>query len=374
MFSLLDSANFWVVRAGKSSAHYEKFLEKSFVAVSHWDDFLSPVTRNLVFNSDGVLTEDFSESANSSIVVEGDGTTTRNFHTGQRFCNEIKDGDYVITIGKNDISFGIVTSKPYVFRSTNYEAIEGISRTIDVRAGTSGFLLRCDVDWIVTKSKAGMPSSVSKALFAPMTLFDIDSHKLSILSWVYPVFFSENQVFLSSNIRTSDDIKSYDLMRYQQLMMDIEYISGLIDQAELTGNEQELLACLNDYDKALLSLSEQCEYMSPGVYWAKIRANFKKSYIVGLVFLAISNGLSADEITLAAANIPDSLNLVIDSQMIENVSNIIREKNDYESISESLNLYIDSRSESGSEIFDAAQEEDDDEFYIESSADENSNR
>ena len=154
---------FWVVRA--DGGHYFSFfLDQSIVGISHADE-LSISEQHLSNKTLEALSEKLPTTGLSSSRQK----------QVFRFINQIKENDWIMTIGKNDVAFGIVSSDAYLNGSgiQNKNYFLGLRRTIK---------------WGSVLERSKLPYEIQIALKCNQTLFNIDNCREAIYHTLFPFF------------------------------------------------------------------------------------------------------------------------------------------------------------------------------------------
>jgi len=197
MIPIVDpKKNYWVIRAD-GGAYFNKFIEESFVALSHIDN-LSLTTNKI----DNAILNTFS------LLLPAQ---EKGFRQNQvfRFIDKIKTNDWVITIGKKDIAIGIIVSEPYLDGSgfSNKEYYLGLRR---------------NVIWNTTIKRDTLPYDLQVALKCNQSLFSITKYHESLYHTLFPFFIKGSKVHTSIKIRAQSNIKTRDVITLFELIDEID--------------------------------------------------------------------------------------------------------------------------------------------------------
>lgn len=196
--------NYWVIRAD-GGAYFNKFIEESFVALSHIDNL--GLTTNKIDNQ---ILNSFSRLLPAQ---------KKGFRQNQvfRFIDKIKINDWVITIGKKEIAIGMIVSAPYLDGSgfPNKEYYLGLRRK---------------VIWNTTIKRDILPYDLQVALKCNQSLFSITKYHESLYHTLFPFFIKGSKVHASIKIRAQSNIKTRDVINLFELIDEIDiFCHKLID-------------------------------------------------------------------------------------------------------------------------------------------------
>lgn len=229
MIPIVDpKKNYWVIRAD-GGAYFNKFIEESFVALSHVDEL--ECTADAIDNK---ILDTFS-----SILP----AQKKGFRQSQvfRFIDKININDWVITIGKRSIAIGIIDSAPYLdgsgFPNKNY------------------YLgLRRKVIWSSTLKRDSLPYDLQVALKCNQSLFSITKYHESIYHTLFPFFIKGSKVHTSIKIRAQSNIKTRDVIN----------LFELIDEIDIFCHEFLRKDSKNNRNSSFV----KAQFKSPGDIWA----------------------------------------------------------------------------------------------------------
>lgn len=222
---------FWVVRA--DGGHYFSFfLDRSIVGISHADEL--SITENHLSNK---TLEALAEN------LPATGLSSSRQKQAFRFINQIQKNDWIITIGKDDVAFGIVTSDAYLdgagIPNKNY------------------FLgLRRNIKWGTILKRNKLPYEIQIALKCNQTLFNIDSCREAIYHSLFPFFLYNKNLHITIQITTQKNIKTKDIISLFELIDDIDEVSKFP---------------INDDPHRRIETQEsivKAQFKSPGDVWA----------------------------------------------------------------------------------------------------------
>lgn len=229
MIPVVDpNKNYWVIRAD-GGAYFSKFIEESFVALSHIDDLSLTKEKidNEILNTFSLLLPAQRKGFRQSQVF--------------RFIDKLKKNDWVITIGKREIAIGIIDSDPYLdgsgFSNKNY------------------YLgLRRKVKWNTTLKRDHLPYDLQVALKCNQSLFSITKYHESLYHTLFPFFIKGSKVHTSIKLRAQSNIKTRDVINLFELIDEIDiFCHRLI-------NKNEFKEVSPSFVKA--------QFKSPGDIWA----------------------------------------------------------------------------------------------------------
>lgn len=333
MFHLKKESKFWVVRAGRDQKYYDFFRKESVISVGHWDQFLRDNANPNLESFDNFT--DLYKAIREIALPDGmDKAQRRNAFTkltqGQKFFNELKPGDFILTFGNDKVSFGIIESDCKI-----------IPQKVTESLFTPTHRLQRKVKWVVEKEKKKIPSSLSKMISSPpLSVYSANEHADTIISWISPCHQTENTITLSTNINSRNNIGSTQKANLNLTFCHLELISKELDILPA----QEILEKIKNRDffdliSSNLTSSEKAEYMSPGFTWVKIESNdlVKKSIIAAMFLFLLGNKAMAEEEILELENLTGRPNQEWKAD-IELLANAVSDKHNFSATKASLEL------------------------------------
>ncbi|WP_345874979.1 hypothetical protein [Shewanella algae] len=302
-----NTSKIWIVRSGRDSAFYRNFKVNNLIAIGHIQEFDIQVPEGPISKESK---EYILETYNSKLLSSENSSRQVSSKYGQvdRFINNIKTGDTVITVSSNAISVGIITSECY-FNETSIEVLG------DDKQDDCYFNLRYDVIWGKEQPRSTIPYSVELSLRNNGTVFSIsDEEKIKYLShWINPIHVYESEVRCSVNITLTTEISNRQLTKLSILLDKLEVLSNYIDdnfeseKIDFDGfvsyfNENELTF---DY-----KLTAQHDFMSPGFQFLQLSGSQRKRMIFAILFSIIFS-MSITEVE--GNEVPDKLVLQANS-------------------------------------------------------------
>lgn len=275
----------WVVRCEKGFEYYDNFKNHGIAAIGHidslgykkTDDFLNnteDATQKLITNIKESKPE-YSEDTLKRIA-------TKYIKQSLTFIKEIKENDYIITIGEENILVGYA-QKYYGISNENLSIEKNLKAkhyNIDMTLS-----LRRDVIWSYEINKNKLPNSLFKSLLSQSTVYnlkDVDS----LLHLIYPVYVFEKQLLhFSININQKRDLNNFYISKLFMLLNQFEFILHESENINIA-NFDNLFSTFDNY-----SLFVKAEFMSPGATWASIILD-KKKLTLGIVLYGMVFGNS----------------------------------------------------------------------------------
>lgn len=284
--------NYWVVRAGTNGEFVEHFILNNCVAISHLDniDF-----SNSDLDSDKNKTGLLNKYANHLKEIENikKRTVISNFHQVNRFINDIKEGDIVITLDARRFVAGVVTSSSY--HSEDKIILRGNDGKPYGPELTSK--LRINVDWAKPMIRREVPESVKSSLRASMTVFNVTEHWQSINHWLSIFFIKDDTAYFSIRIDQKDKIRHYDVAQFSHIISQVEAVSEILSQNIVGyddgfGSSNNIERFINDAYQSctqynLFNLTTQQSFMSPGDYWGGISGSPIKIVLFSLLISSL---------------------------------------------------------------------------------------
>lgn len=272
---LIDSINFesniWVVRPGVGYRYTVSFIDGSFIAIGHLDEFdISQET----------FSEEISYENIGDKIEEYNSIQTRNVKSQiDNFIINMKVGDVVFTLDKRFVIPGVIRSN--VFYSN------------DSISNEEQFHVRRTVEWGEPILKSSIPVTIQRSFTAYQTVFSLNEHSQELYHWLMSFFISGDNYFGSLRIEQPNALKHHTLKQLSELIDRIQVLSILIAKTyeddptivdrgfDITFDQlQNAMATYSD--EGLLALTVQQITMSPGDVWLKFTSSSK---IAGSVFL-----------------------------------------------------------------------------------------
>lgn len=295
---------YWFIRAGNNGGKYfHHYKDNKIVALGHAD-------------KSGIAFEDgheFTEAEIAGILV-----STRNYMSNlaetksqitnktnqlQKFLTGVSINDIVITINEDYMTAGIVKSKPY------YSSV-GLTLSTARDSGSKedcNFLLRCGVEWGVTKKRGLMPVELEKAFryTGSIMQFTQEEQIKALNHWLFPVHFCDDEVRCTLRISAKNDLSNHQLTKLSSFLDEMELMSHYI--SDNINNDITLAGMLdhlaNIKESHQYELKAQHLFMSPGHQFIQLPSSKKLVRYTYPIILSIllSNA------TYASSDLPPEL-------------------------------------------------------------------
>lgn len=265
IYQVSEEKRYWVVRA-ESGRYYDHFTKYGVVALGHLNCVEPKDTpEGQVFCPDeGELTDLFKKYHDSKEHKKQ--STSVQLAQVKSFTYDMSVGDWVVTVGSSFIRFGRIISKPYIKNApltVVYDPEKGRKVDMDYR-------LRRSVVWGPFIPRKELPYGLIQSLKSNLTVFNLDRHWQAVHHSLYPAFMRDNQLFLSSKIRSDKEIKNYS----------VSVILTLLNEVEVIGKELAKGSNLDDFDSYYdqyidddeLTITTKAQFHSPGDIWNAISA------------------------------------------------------------------------------------------------------
>lgn len=261
----------WIVRCEKGYKYYDNFKEHGIAAIGHIDSLGYKSTQSFLDNIADAQEKLISRISKSNPDLKEDSVkriASKYINQSLTFINEIKEGDYVITIGDDKILVGYA-EKYYGISEENLSIgkkdLKGEHYNIDMTLS-----LRRDVTWTYEIDKEKLPTSLFKALLSQSTVYNFKDIN-SLLHLIYPMYIFESQLFhFSININQKSDLNNFQISKMFMLLNQFEFMIQESNNLTLE-NFDELFSKYSDYN-----LVVKAKFMSEGSTWASILLEKKK--------------------------------------------------------------------------------------------------
>ncbi len=204
IYNVPQERRYWLVRS-KGGSLYDHFISNSVIAISHLDKKLSNVFKGTSSIKDFGK---FYEGRHKSIVDwafpekkkgEKESSETSKRNQSRAFIEDIKIGDWVVTVTDSCIRVGLITSEPYL--STNV-----LESSANPELVEDGSIVRRNVEWGPAIQRSNLSSAMLTKLRAQQTVSNLDSLLVDIHHYLFPMFVYNSSVYISVNIGRPSDI------------------------------------------------------------------------------------------------------------------------------------------------------------------------
>jgi hypothetical protein len=262
IYEVPSDRRYWVVRA-ESGLYYDHFTKNGLMALGHLNglgikpqdcDQFIPEEEELK-----TLVAKKFELKNSSRRQE-----SVSFNQLKNFIYDIRDGDWVITVGYKSLRVGIVQGNAYI---NNEKVVVYYDMEKNKKVEMESNLRRA-VKWGPIIQRSAVPFGLLSSLRANQTVFNVDKHWEAIYHSLYPAFSKGDDLYLSLKIRQEKEINNYSVVQILSFLNEIEVIAKELNE-RLEDSEFDDL--FNEYiSEGLLTLTTKAQFNSPGDIWNKI--------------------------------------------------------------------------------------------------------
>lgn len=215
-----EKRNYWLVRT-QSGEYHEEFYFDNYISIG-WNefnnqtDFENPSKEEYLKKE---ISNKYPDSKQPGLI----------YNQIKRFFTELKVGDLVMIPTKNSthISFGKVTSKPY---------IASLSET-DIEEGACPFQKRMDVEWIKTVKRSELDPYLYKMMHSHHTINNANDYASFIDRTLHSFYIKNNTAHLVININKKGDLSGLDYFEFGyniiNLLPEVEklgFVSGKLDK------------------------------------------------------------------------------------------------------------------------------------------------
>lgn len=265
IYQVPDERRYWVVRA-ESGRYYDHFTKYGVIALGHLNCIEPQDTpEGQKFCPDeGELSDLFKRYHDGKEHKKQ--STSVQLAQVKSFTYEMSVGDWVVTVGSSFVRFGRIVGNPYIANellTVVYDPEKG--RKVDM-----DYKLRRSVVWGPSIRRKELPYGLIQSLKSNLTVFNLDRHWQAVHHSLYPAFIKDDQLFLSSKIRSDDEIKNYSVSAILNLLNEVEVIGKEL----ANGNElDDFESSYDEYiDNEQLTITTKAQFHSPGDIWNAISA------------------------------------------------------------------------------------------------------
>ncbi len=275
VYRVPNERRYWVVRA-EGGDYFQHFGQYSVVAIGHLDDLGLEFAEGTVNPNWPHLYEAFQ--ARVSPDKHSSRQASSWFNQVRRFVDEIRVGDWIMTMGVSAVRIGqvaseaIYESKPLVLRGVG---------DVDVQMPHK---LRRKMLWGPSFRKDRLSGPLLRTLRANQTVFNVDGLWEDICHSVLPVFERDENLYFTIRINSDERIRSIDISNMLLFLNELEVIAK--EYRVLDERPEQFEGLFDEYESEnLLSLTTEAEFHSPGEIWGMISGLVPSGLGWGGIFL-----------------------------------------------------------------------------------------
>ncbi|EIW7481147.1 TPA: hypothetical protein ACN34R_003450 [Vibrio parahaemolyticus] len=280
IFEVPANRRYWLVRSD-SGKYFDHFTMYNVIALGHLDKLkLDECDVNeFILDSD-----DLRDRYMKLIDQKNKKAKTKAYsqiNQAIRFIYEMEVGDWVITVGKIGIRYGVITSSPYI--RTEPLVVDYQNGDYEVKMTKH---LRRNVNWGPIIRRRNLPYGLSQALRARQTVTSLDEHWQALHHSIFPAFKANGNLYLSIKIRSEQAISNYSVMSLLKLMNEIEIIGKEFNSDFDINNFEEIFDEYLENDK--LTVTTKAQFNSPGDIWTVMSSAVEQYSWIAPTFVAYS--------------------------------------------------------------------------------------
>jgi hypothetical protein len=262
LYEVPKERRYWVVRA-EGGLYFDHFVTYGIIALGHMDILNLPEQIENPYQPDMKVIQKNLFAIHKSQNISSRSTST---HLNQisTFLYDIQIGDWVLTIGANEVKVGRVIGHPRLSKKT-------LCKTYNAETNDSVYLdynLRRNVEWGPTILRSQLPYGLAQSLRANQTLFNLDRHWDAIYHTMYPAFIRYGNLHLSANINTTYAVRNYSVSFLFNFLNEIEVLSKEFKNGINAENFDRYLEHYIEEDR--LTITTKAQFHSPGEIWNMI--------------------------------------------------------------------------------------------------------
>lgn len=260
IYKVPEDRRYWLVRAD-GGKYYNHFTTYGLIGLGHVDSFA-------LFSGKKNIESTDVEVFKGLLITESDKGKSRrgqsHYTQVRSFVDEMKVGDWVLTVGHASVRFGRIVSKPYIDPT-----IIGLQYGPENKyTSEMSLFLRRRVVWGAQISRSKLPYGLVKSLKANQSLVSLDKNWQAIYHTLYPFFTRNDNLYLSTRINADKDISNYDVSVLFSLISEIEVIGKEFERADIFDNFD---AIFDGYvSDSKLTATAKAQFYSPGDVWTMI--------------------------------------------------------------------------------------------------------
>lgn len=295
VFVYPEGQRIWLVRAS-GGKHFQNFLKHGVVAIAHIDKlikkhalkeipsrdilrrYLEAETDNFFESPLTVLKtlDDAKDEADSDIELAEEEYFESKMSLANReaqvnkFVQEMRLGDLVVTLCKSDIVIGQFTSDSYIDETVLSNTVYRGAKEPKIEYLDSK--LRRNVAWGKPFSRELISAGLKKPLLARNTVSSLDENWDKIYSLIYPVFVRRDIVYFSNRVAKSGPVSTRSMCRLLDFVVCTQLATDALLKQTFPGFDLAKLLEESlhgtDFQERLTS---QAEVMSPGYFHHAVR-------------------------------------------------------------------------------------------------------
>lgn len=276
IYEVPSNRRYWLVRSD-GGKYYDHFIKYGCIALGYLNRL------ELETTEDGGFKPNVNNLKADYLALFDEKTQSKastQFNQVKRFLCEMAIGDWVITVGKVGIRYGVITSDTYIENDpavVEYNGEYSISMEMN---------LRRRVKWGPIIRRGTLPYGLSQALRARLAVTSLDRHWQALHHSIYPAFRFNGNLYLSIKITTEEAINNYSIMSLFKLLSEIEVIGKEFNDDLNTINFDKKF---DDYHEAGgLTVTTKAQFHSPGDVWAMVQGVVNDNSWLGITYVAYS--------------------------------------------------------------------------------------
>jgi hypothetical protein len=264
LYLVPENQEIWVVRCDRGQ-YFRHFREHGVMAIGHMDSIVKEAVDS------ASLYASFStrlDALASSLAIKPDkslaskAAVSAQLNQVQRFCEQIKPGDLVVSADGSLLAVGRVTGNAFI----DEKPLEAKIRFSNEIVNPLRFRLRREVAWGPVIERKEWPLSVRRALSSNMTVFSLGHQKRAIYHLLYPAFEDASGLHTTVTINQPQDIDNFSISTLFRFLSQAEAIAlaaseiddGQLNIADFESRIQKIL-----FSSSLL-LTSKAQFMSEG--------------------------------------------------------------------------------------------------------------
>ncbi|WP_162926803.1 hypothetical protein [Vibrio coralliirubri] len=278
IYEVPSNRKYWLVRSD-GGHYYDHFTRHNVVALAHLNKLNLDECGKGEFAPDA---DDLRDSYMKLVDQKSKRAKTKAYtqlNQAKRFIYEMEVGDWVITVGKVGIRYGVITSPSYI----NHEPLV-VEYNDGEREVKMTKHLRRDINWGPSIRRKNLPYGLSQALRARQTVISLDGHWQALHHSIYPAFKANGDLYLSIKIASEKAINNYSVMSLLKLMNEIEVIGKEFNDDFDVENFEEIFDRYREDDK--LTVTTKAQFHSPGDIWTVMSSAVEQYHWIAPTFVA----------------------------------------------------------------------------------------
>jgi hypothetical protein len=209
-------------------------------------------------------------------------SVTSHVNQVKTFVSLVQVNDLVVTVNSERLHIGRVTGEAFIKHGP-----------LTIERGGQRYAmthhLRRHVAWGPGIPRKSVPAALEMTMLAHQTVFNIDAYWDLIYHLLYPCFQYAGKLYLSANIKQTQELDNYSISQFFSLLSGIEAMAKDFESGDESWKTYPDIAG-DKLEKLNLNLTTKAEFMSPGAIWAAVSSDGGALIWTAAIYLMVFGG------------------------------------------------------------------------------------